>query len=153
MGGTISLVCLVNIFHTPSHGPRYCVFHRWLGRVGVVASFVGVAFGIITAWWERYSPETQGLSIGLTILGVLQTYFTIAGFWHVRKAVALRYRDTTDKDLFKKHIDAHKFNMIGLWMACLGPAWFRIPQMLGASASSPLMFLGLIPTLFWGQAT
>ena len=74
----ISFVCLWNVFHTPSHGPCYCVLHRWLGRVGMVASFVGLGFALVTAWWERYSEDTQGLAIGLSVVGCLQLYHTVA---------------------------------------------------------------------------
>merc|ERR1712217_766281 len=144
--GLISFICLWNVFHTPSHGPAYCVVHRWLGRCGMLASLIGLMFGLITAWWERYSDDAMGLAIGLSIVGCLQLYYTTTGYYAIYQAVSNRDND----DIFKEKVAEHKAKMIGLWVSCLSPGWFRIPQMLGASGDSSLMFLGLVPAFFFG---
>eukprot|EP00929_Paragymnodinium_shiwhaense_P025571 TRINITY_DN15430_c0_g1_i8.p1 TRINITY_DN15430_c0_g1~~TRINITY_DN15430_c0_g1_i8.p1 ORF type:complete len:249 (-),score=19.55 TRINITY_DN15430_c0_g1_i8:177-923(-) len=145
----ITLVCFMNIFHTPSHGPTYCLVHRWAGRVGMLASPIGAVAGVVTAWWERYEPGYDAMAGGLSALAIMQMYFTISGYRNIRKAIANR----EDQALFQQHMAAHKADMIWLWVACLGPAWFRIPQVFGAGDDSYLMFLGLLPGLLWTQVT
>lgn len=146
----ISFICLFNIFHTPSQGPKYCVFHRWVGRVlGIIISILCAFAGIITAWWERYVPGYNGQGIALTYLAVMQAVVTIMGYRAIRKAKQFSPAKESEAEERKKHIENHRWYMLFLWVCCLAPAWFRIPQAFGASADSNLMFLAMIPANFW----
>lgn len=143
----ISFVCLWNLFHTPSHGPRYKVVHRWLGRIGLIASVFGATFGLLTTWFERF--DSYGSSIGLSVLGLYQLFFTYLSYKTIRGAI--KKRDLNGKFPTEEQqqevndlIDNHKKAVIGLWMCCLAPAWFRVPQLFGASADSPLQFIALV---------
>ena len=161
--GAISFICLFNIFHTPSQGPKYCVFHRWLGRVGIIVSVVAALTGIIVAWWERYTPGLIGQSIALSFLAVMQIFVTVKGYIVIRTAkqypsskesgVAVSAESVAPLDSAeerKKWIEKHRYWMLFLWVCCLGPAWFRVPGVFfGASPNSNWMFIALIPTNFW----
>lgn len=148
----ISFACLWNFFHTPSHGQTYRVIHRWVGRIGLVSSIIGAVFGIITAWFER--KVDFGLAIGLTVLAFMQTYYTIASYITIRAAIQKRRMNelastpTTEeqKEEEEKLIGKHKDAVVRLWITCIAPAWFRIPQIFGASADSPMMFLAFLFT-------
>ena len=142
----ISFVCLWNVFHTPSHGEVYKHVHRWLGRIGLIASVFGAVFGFITAWFERKVDVGQGL--GLTFLGALQIYWTVISYRTIREKVNLM-GDVSSKeyqDNVTEIVEKHKEAVLNLWVCCLAPAWFRVPQFFGASPDSPLMFLALLFT-------
>ena len=143
---TISLVCLWNVFHTPSHGEIYKKIHRLLGRIGLVASLFGAVFGWLTAWVER--DVEMGQRIGLSFLGVGQIYFTVLSFTTIRKKRYL-VGDPSTKEYQDKEaeiINSHKDAVLTLWVFCLAPAWIRFPQILGASADSPLQYIGFVVT-------
>uniref|UniRef100_A0A7S0BA41 Cytochrome b561 domain-containing protein n=1 Tax=Pyrodinium bahamense TaxID=73915 RepID=A0A7S0BA41_9DINO len=145
--GIITAACFFNVFHTPSHGPTYCLVHRWLGRVGMVASYVGLACGLLSAWWERWSPSVRGTMIGLSVVASIQFGTTTAGLVGIRLAIAARKNGDMEK--FNKLVRWHRTLMIALWVACMAPGWFRLPHLFGASKGSPLMFLGMLPVLVW----
>lgn len=145
----ISFVCLWNIFHTPSHGPRYKVIHRWLGRIGMVASLIGASFGLLTAWFERFTD--YGGAIGLSVLGIYQSVYTYYTYTNIRNAIKKReshgqFPTEEQKQEEMDLIDKHKQAAMGLWVCCLAPAWFRIPQLFGYSYDSPLQFIALVFT-------
>jgi len=145
----ISFICLFNIFHTPSQGPKYCVFHRWVGRVGIIVSVIAAVTGIIVAWWERFVPGEYGQGAALTYLAVMQAFVTIKGYMAIRKAKQYSPEKGSEAEERKKHIENHRWYMIFLWICCLTPGWFRIPQAFGASPDSNLMFLAMIPANMW----
>jgi len=139
---TISLVCLANILITPIAGKSAAKCHRAMGYFGLSASAVGLVSGLIAAWWERARPELAGLFAGWSVAAVLQATATIMGYLSIRRAKA-------EPDRYGHFVWRHKAWMIFLWASCLGPLFFRVPQYLGASSSSPLMFFGLIPSFGW----
>lgn len=168
----ISLACLWNIFHTPSHGNIYTILHRWIGRVGLVSSVVGAFFGFIVAWFER--KIDTGQAIALTILGGCQIWWTFESYRTIRVVLDERTKNlhpsnhhennglqqehslatntttTTNNEQKVKEellISKHKEAVVNLWMFCLAPAWLRVPQFFGASADSNLMFIGLVFTI------
>ena len=143
---TISFVCLWNVFHTPSHGTVYKNVHRWLGRIGLIASLFGAVFGFITAWFER--KVELGQRLGLSIIGVFQIYWTIQSYRTIREKVNL-IGDVSSKEYQDKEteiVEKHREAVLNLWVYCLAPAWIRVPQILGASPDSPLIFLTLLFT-------
>lgn len=150
----ISFACLWNVFHTPSHGDMYKNVHRWVGRIGLIASLFGAVFGFFVAWVERKIPSGQ--AIGLTILGIGQIYWTIMSYRTIRKIKDLVGDDPSSEEYQEKEkeiIGNHKMAVLNLWVFCLTPAWIRFPQIFGASANSPLLFLPfLIASPFFSGA-
>jgi len=159
--GIISFVCLINIFHTPSHGPTYKVVHRWLGRVGLVASILASIFGFITTWFERF--VSYGMSIGLSILAVQQIIYTFLGYASIRTAIKKQrelkeiqmnsdYVELTEEEQMKErevkeYVEMHKFFMAGLWVCCLAPAWFRIPWIVAnVPINGPVITISIVAT-------
>ncbi len=145
----ISFVCLWNIFHTPSHGPRYKIAHRMMGRIGLIASLIGATFGLLTTWFERFSD--YGTSIGLSVLAFYQLLFTYKTFKNIRVAIKKRdlngeFPTNEQKQEVIDLVEEHKKAAMGLWVCCLAPAWFRIPQLFGKSANSPLQCIALVFT-------
>ena len=144
---------LVECLPYPSHGEVHKVLHRWLGRIGLYFSLLGALFGLITIWFER--KIVVGQAIGLSNLGVGQTYFTIKSYKTIRAVLEYRklnfggsYPPPTEEQRKEevKLNGKHKGAAINLWVFCLGPVWIRIPQLFGASANSNLIFLSLIFT-------
>ena len=115
----------------------------------MVASLLGAVFGFITTWFERFGDV--GSSIGLTFLGVFQVAYTLRGFYAIRKALQKRAEAKlagiqTQTQEEKEWIEKHRNYMMGLWLFCLTPAWFRIPELLGAGPNTSYMFLALFFT-------
>merc|ERR1712038_1030479 len=98
-----------------------------------------------------------GVGIALAILGFFQAYWTIRSYRTIRMKKDLVGDASTEEYKAKEQeiVDKHREAVLNLWIYCLAPAWFRIPQLFGASEGSPLMFLGLIFTtpFFWGVAS
>ena len=90
----------------------------------------------------RYVPGYNGQGTALTYLAVMQIFVTIMGYRAIRKAKQYSPDKESEADERKKYIENHRWYMIFLWVCCLAPAWFRVPQVFGASANSNLMFLG-----------
>jgi len=139
----IALACLWNILVPASLGKMACKCHRVVGYIGLCASVLGVVSGLITAWWERFEAKLIGLFAGLSAVAALQTLAMVMGYVSIRRAKA-------DPSQFDRYVWRHKCFMYLLWGSCLGPMFFRIPQVFfGVASSSELMFLGLIPSMFW----
>ena len=79
--------CMLNVIKSPSKlsEPRQ---HIYVGRVGVTASYLSLLFAYVHAWTDPYVP--QGLSIGLSIVGVLQLMFTTGGVLYIKQAQRVR---------------------------------------------------------------
>lgn len=131
---------------SPSQCAMFKKIHRWLGRIGVSTSLIGLGFGYVAAWTSSEVP--LGSAIGLSSVGILQLLNTVKGFNAIRKA-AKEKTAAKKKALVQEHVKAMNILFYG---ACLGPSWFRgVPW--GAKAASidptPLspwfMFLGMIP--------
>lgn len=143
---TISLVCLWNVFHTPSHGEIYKKIHRLLGRVGLIASLFGAVFGWLTAWVER--DIEMGQKVALSIIGAFQTYWTVESYRTIRKKRYLVGDPSTEEyqDKQAEIIKSHREAVLRLWIFCLAPAWIRFPQILGAPADSSLIYIAFLFT-------
>lgn len=50
--GVYGIICCMNVFHTPSHGPIYRRVHVILGRVGVSIGVVSAVFGLTALFTE-----------------------------------------------------------------------------------------------------
>ena len=143
--GCTTLACVWNLWRTPSVGPLARRVHRVLGRVASVTSIVGTVCGYIAAWTDEGVP--RGTAIGLSIVGVLQFFYTIKGMRAIRQA---KYATGISK---KQLIERHQEAMIELFYGCcLGSAWFRLPGWLGLVkvGSAPLwaQALGIVPPFF-----
>ena len=149
--GTVSFACLWNIFHTPSHGSTYTIIHRCVGRIGLIASTIGVIFGYLTTWIER--DIGLGISIALSGIGIMQLYWMFKSYQTIRAHIEKRKQvhgssnnsssslSTEERRLEENEMIAkHRYAVIWLWMCCIGPAWFRIPSLLGNNGNI-IMFL------------
>ena len=138
--GIVSFACLWNIFHTPSHGKTYTIIHRYVGKIGLIASTIGVIFGYLTTWIER--DVALGLSIALSGLGIMQLYWTFKSYQTIRSYIEKRKSSPTEEQKLEENemIAKHRNAVIWLWMCCIGPAWFRIPSLLGNNGDI-IMFL------------
>ena len=78
---------MLNVIKSPSKltTPRQ---HIYVGRVGVVASYLSLLFAYVHAWTDPYVP--QGLSVGLSIVGVLQLMFTTGAIIYIKQAQRTR---------------------------------------------------------------
>eukprot|EP00931_Biecheleriopsis_adriatica_P103681 TRINITY_DN78484_c0_g1_i1.p1 TRINITY_DN78484_c0_g1~~TRINITY_DN78484_c0_g1_i1.p1 ORF type:complete len:245 (-),score=12.62 TRINITY_DN78484_c0_g1_i1:484-1158(-) len=129
--GSILLVvcCAYNIFHTPSHGPFHRKLHVVVGITAVSASLVGACFGLLTTWYERYAVTNQAQRIGLTILGILQAYHTIAGWRAIRQS---RVEDQTVEEQ-KQLVLTHARSMVTVFICCFGASMLRVVAKFGAN--------------------
>ena len=84
---TLTLTSVLNVVKSPSKlsHPRQ---HVYAGRVGVITSYLSLAFAYAHAWTDPYLPE--GLIIGLSVVGVLQLMFTTGGWLYIRQALCVR---------------------------------------------------------------
>ena len=136
----------------------------------MISSTVGVIAGAIHSWTDPLIPRGQAIS--LSIVGILQAWYTANGYLCIKKAQKLtkeieildiKKDEKKRSELVKQknaHILEHKGYMQQLFYgACLGPFWFRVPQwMIGAGmipnevvAAFPRWvwsFVGLIPNVF-----
>ena len=78
---------VLNVVKSPSKlsHPRQ---HVYAGRVGVITSYLSLAFAYAHAWTDPYLPE--GLIMGLSVVGVLQLMFTTGGWLYIRQALRIR---------------------------------------------------------------
>ena len=78
---------MLNVVMSPSKlsHPRQ---HVYAGRVGVITSYLSLAFGYAHAWTDPFLP--QGFSMGLSVVGVLQLMFTTGGLLYIRQALRIR---------------------------------------------------------------
>jgi len=148
--GATSVVCMFNLCFSPSQGPIQKKLHRYLGRLGVVTSLTGLAFGYIAAWTDKGVPRASAM--GLSVVGILQLKTTLQGFHAIRSA-AHAASPAEKNALVKKHVSSMNILFYG---TCLGPMWFRIvpwavEAMAKAAGRDPetlppvFMFLGMIP--------
>ena len=79
---------MLNVIKSPSKltTPRQ---HIYVGRVGVVASYLSLLFAYVHAWTDPYVPP--GLSVGLSVVGVLQLMFTTGGVLYILQAQRIRH--------------------------------------------------------------
>ena len=84
---TLTLTSVLNVVKSPSKlsHPRQ---HVYAGRVGVITSYLTVAFAYAHAWTDPYVPE--GVVTGLSVVGVLQLMFTTGGWLYIRQALRVR---------------------------------------------------------------
>ena len=142
---TTTYVCLWNLCFSPSQGPIRAMLHSGVGRLGMVTSLVGLGCGYVAAWYDEGVP--RGTAIGLSCVGVLQLFYTVTGFRQIRAA------QLATGELRKQLINQHIRSMNVLYYgACLGPAWFRVPEWAMAALDKDphelpqgLMFVGLVP--------
>lgn len=119
-----TLVCVWNLWKTPSEGELYRKVHKLLGRYAGICSILGTAFGYVAAWTDVGVP--RGTAIGLSVVGVLQFKATFKGWRAIRQAQFSKAEER------KALIHEHRVQMNTLFYGCcLGPAWFRIPKWLG----------------------
>ncbi|KAL1520252.1 hypothetical protein AB1Y20_023722 [Prymnesium parvum] len=150
--GVTSCVCMWNLCFSPSQGPLLAAIHKRLGRLGVATSLLGLSAGYVAAWTDEGVPRPT--AAGLSAVGALQLYFTLAGVRHVRLA------QHALGDERKRHLEKHAQAMNALFFgACLGPAWFRLPGWAAeAMGQDPkalpegVMFLGMIPAVLMPRA-
>ena len=78
---------MLNVVKSPSKlsHPRQ---HVYAGRVGVITSYLTVAFAYAHAWTDPYVPE--GVVTGLSVVGVVQLMFTTGGWLYIRQALRIR---------------------------------------------------------------
>ncbi|KAF0708648.1 hypothetical protein As57867_006262, partial [Aphanomyces stellatus] len=106
----ITLICVYNIFHTPSHGRTYRTVHIVLGRMAMISGFISFSFGAVAVWWERYNGDLP-FAIGITVGGVLQVGAQLYGWYQIRK---------------HKDVTKHKRAMLLVFFyGCLIPMWMR----------------------------
>ncbi|KAJ3082037.1 hypothetical protein HK102_001957 [Quaeritorhiza haematococci] len=116
-----TLGCLWNLFHTPSHGPSYRKAHIWVGRIVLLSNIILFVPGCIVAFRDAASYTPLGISIGITVGGVMQLFSQTVGYYYIRK-----------KPRTEENVKTHKFSMIMVYFAgCLIPAFMRIPNMVG----------------------
>ena len=141
--GTTTIICVWNLWRTPSCGAVAKAVHKALGRIAMCTSLIGLSFGYIAAWTMPNVPRAS--AIGLSIVGLLQLKETLIGFRAIKQAQ--RAKGDEKKALIEKHRAA----MHGLFFGCcLGPAWFRVPGWIGlipAGQVAPpwVQFLGVLP--------
>ena len=77
LGGThvicaslFAIICCMNVFHTPSHGPAYRHVHIWLGRAAMLIGVVSVVTGMIVL----YSNGEHSIWLELLCLAIV-AYF------------------------------------------------------------------------------
>ncbi|KDO22332.1 hypothetical protein SPRG_12793 [Saprolegnia parasitica CBS 223.65] len=109
----ISWICIWNLFHTPSHGPRYRSVHKVLGRAAMLSGGISTLAGFYTAWVERYNPNNMGFSIGISIGGALQLGAQALGWYFVRR-----------NDIPKHQL----FMSVVFFYGCCIPLWMRFPH-------------------------
>ena len=130
------LICIWNMFHTPSHGTWYREWHIFLGRVVLFAGVFHFAFGLYCAWADRPGREIPSeLSIGLTVGGIMQTLSAFLGYICISS-----YRATPPESWLKSWLlRGHIAGMAGVFLpSCGTPAAMRIMPYLGQP-----MWLGL----------
>ena len=139
------LICIANMFHTPSHGPTYRTVHVTLGQVLLCAGVFHFAFGLYCAWADRPGRNIpRALAIGLTVGGIMQTLTSFLGY-----AFILAYRAAADDSWLKPWwLRAHIACMAGVFLpACGTPAAMRImpylgqPMTLGLALFIPILTL------------
>merc|ERR1712038_2176772 len=90
----IYLACIHNTIMTPSClDGKARPYHVYVGRIGLIAGFVGFGFGAYCAWSpQRAIKPSRGFAIGITIGGVFQILGQVAGYLSIRKYKALKQR-------------------------------------------------------------
>ena len=116
------LVCIWNIFHTPSHGSVYRNLHVWLGRYAMVLGYVATAFGFYVTWRPgSYVPRSS--AIGLSVGGVLQVFVQTRAWYSMRRARQI----VDDPEKKQKLIESHAGDMVAAFLlACGIPAAIRL---------------------------
>ena len=127
-----ALACCMNHVQPPqSYTSKYRYLHTYIGRIGVIASFTGVTAGLIRLYAiYKESGKISNQILGLTSVGLIQSYWTFKLAVSIRKAKELwQNKDKPDSDLVKKskqYLSDHKrYSTLLFYGACLGPFWTR----------------------------
>lgn len=149
---TIYIVCMFNTLFTPSttttflwsNAIRFRTMHIIMGRIGMVAGYIGFIIGSYLAWWRV--TESMGFSVGITLGGIIQVYLQIRGHAAIRRYQRLkaetnalmglqetkeRYQSSVLEVEMKDALQEHITCMVALFLlACGIPAAVRVSDAL-----------------------
>ena len=148
-----ALSCIINTANVPqSYSPKLRFLHSYIGRIGCIASFIGIMGGLTRIYSIYKETGTiNGQMFGLTYAAMMQAYYTYKLATAAKQMRELKESKEENenyakdmKELAEIHIDfAHNL----FYGACIGPFLTRAldPQEvpLGAVAKAVQDITGL----------
>eukprot|EP00816_Leptocylindrus_hargravesii_P011136 CAMPEP_0196822276 /NCGR_PEP_ID=MMETSP1362-20130617/82818_1 /TAXON_ID=163516 /ORGANISM="Leptocylindrus danicus, Strain CCMP1856" /LENGTH=201 /DNA_ID=CAMNT_0042201789 /DNA_START=285 /DNA_END=890 /DNA_ORIENTATION=+ len=135
-----------------------------MGRIGMVAGYIGFTIGAYLAWWRV--TESMGFSVGITLGGIVQVYLQIRGHAAIRRYQGLkaekialtdvqetkeqRNRSSVVEEEMKYALQEHITCMVALFLlACGIPAAVRVSDALAQDndVMNSLLLIAIITVL------
>ena len=125
-----AITCTINTLSPPStYSPKQRYIHGMLGKIGLIASFIGITGGMIRIYsLYKETKEINGGMIGLTYAACAQAYYT---FKVAKTATAMKeLKESTKSEEYTKKMKELRAEHIRwthnlFYGACLGPFWTR----------------------------
>ena len=110
-----AMSCCLNIYGIPgSYTKKYRYLHTYIGKIGLIASFVGATAGLarITSVYIENGYQLDGMIVGLGYTGIYQLYCTYKVYTNINKFLTKNSKDTINsgsdnsekKDYLPQHV-------------------------------------------------